>query len=179
MEQFPASEYVAAMCHSLKLDLCTAERRFYCEAVEMVQQARHQVIDVRELHRILFGSGVGAGVFRTSAVVDLRGVSFVTRDFPRYTAIPQLMFSFMRAYRKALMGDVTEEVVNFAALAWQIAANGRCIHPFMTGNTRLFLLIENHIRQVHGLPWTIGLRQKKDFDRFREAYKVYHADFFS
>jgi len=173
---FPPTEYVSAMQELLKLELSKLAFSDYCEAVAIVQKATETPLDIVALNQTLMATDMHAGEYRQSAVHTLRGSSLIERDLPRYTAVTKLMFSFKRAYKKALSGAVPDGVVNYEYLAWSVAANGRCLHPFRVGNTRLFMLVENHIRQVYGLPWRIDMCTKEKFDEFRNAYKKWHHE---
>jgi hypothetical protein len=175
---FPAGEYVALMSHLLDIHLTKSEQVAYCNAVTVIQQAGQRPVDIQNLHRVMLGEDRCAGMYRQGSVIDLRGVKVVKRDFPRHSAIPQLMYSFRRLYENALSGNYTSEVVNIAELAWIVGANGRCLHPFVLGNTRLFLLLENHVRQVYGLPWEVSFQQKQKFSAFRVMYRQRFCEYF-
>ncbi len=175
---FPSSAYVEAMVGVFNLTLTPIQFQDYCAAVEMVQSAGEKPVDLLRLHETLCASEATAGQYRESSVVALRGVKMVARPYPRGTAVRQLVFSFRQAYKRALRGEIPEEVLDIDAFAWQVAATGRCIRPFSVGNTRLFTLIENHIRQAHGLPWRIDFRDKEKFTTFRRLYMIRHAEFY-
>jgi hypothetical protein len=175
---FPAGEYVAIMSHQLGLQLSKKERVAYCDAVSIIQQAGHRPVDIQNLHRVMLGDDQCAGMYRQGSVMDLRGIQVVKRDFPRHTAIPQLMYSFRRLYENALSGNYTPEILNVAELSWIVGANGRCLHPFVVGNTRLFLLLENHVRQVNGLPWGVSFQEKQKFLAFRLMYRQRFCEYF-
>lgn len=160
------------------LTLTSKQLDDYCAAVMMIQSADKNSVDLVCLHKTLCARESTAGQYRTGTLFSLRGSMMVKRPYPRATAVSQLLFSFRQAYKRALRGEIPEEVVNIEALAWQVAATGRCIHPFSVGNTRLFTLIENHIRQAHGLPWRIDFCEKEKFDAFRRLYIIRHKEFY-
>ena len=175
---FPPSEYVQAMVSVFELTLTPIQFQDYCAAVEMIQCAGEKPVDINLLHETLCACEATAGLFREGPAVALRDLKLVERPYPRASAIDQLLFSFRQAYKRALRGEIPEEFLDIHTLAWQVAATGRCIHPFSVGNTRLFTLIENHIRQSHGLPWRIDFCEKDKFRNFRRLYMIRHAEFY-
>ncbi len=170
---FPPSEYVNQMQVLLGLPLTPITHADYCDAVMKVQQAGEKPLDPVRLHEVLCAGDAHAGEYRSGSVHKLVGTKMVERPLPRPTSIQKLMYSFKRAYGAALRGDIPSEIVNIEAFAWQVAAAGRCLHPFQCGNRQLFLLLENHIRQAHGLPWRIDVLDKDKFHTFRSSY-IFH-----
>lgn len=167
---FYPSEYVAVMSAQLGLSLTDVSRRAYVKAVEYVALAGAHPVKLSELHEVLMVGEPTAGQYR-QGVVFCPSTGAV-KKFPRATAIPQLLFRFNRAYRGALSQKLQlMDPVALATHAWLIAAGGRCLHPFVIGNTRLFCLIENHIRITMGLPWTTDFRPREQFYAFRAMYE--------
>jgi hypothetical protein len=172
------SRYVQHMIGELKLTLTAAQHASYLEAARFVAKAGKAPLDIPKLHELMLRDVGGGGKYREGVVLD--SVTCAVKMFPRATAVPQLMYRVKNAYRKALQPDVLGlDTSQREDMFWMIAANGRCLHPFEVRNTRLFCLVENHLRQTQGLPWRMGLRPQEQFRTFRERYKKENAEFYN
>ncbi len=172
MNKYPffPSEYVAVMAAHLNLSLTAESRKSYVNAVEYVALAGKRRINLQELHSVLMEGEPTAGQYRQSVVIC--AVTGRVKEFPQATTIPQLLYSFTTAYRNALSKKAGfQNPEQLETQAWLVAAGGRCLHPFVIGNTRLFCLIENHIRIQVGLPWTTCFRPQEQFHQLRAMYK--------
>jgi hypothetical protein len=69
---------------------------------------------------------------------------------------------------------MTEQQV--ALHASVVAAQIRCLHPCSMGNLELSVLITNHIRQVHGLPWTAETMSAHAFKAVRTLYRLHNCE---
>ena len=130
--------------------LSPAERSGYRAAAEHVQSDDAGVLNIATLHTLLNPHRAEAGV------VCL------------HDEVTEGITCFYRTYTQALQWRLTDELGNDSTtIDWYVAAFGRCIKPFAYGNAAVFYFVENHLLQVHGLPWRVTLISREFFQTFR------------
>jgi hypothetical protein len=130
--------------------LVAVERCGYRAAAAHVQSAGPEVLSIAKIHSLLNPHRKDAGVVHPR--------SEVTEGIKR----------FYCTYSKALQWRLSDEPERYrATVDWYVAAFGRCIKPFAYGSAAVFYLVENHLLQVHGLPWRIALMSQEFFETFR------------
>lgn len=125
---------------------------------------RNKTHDLLDCHALLFDPSPDAGKLRRSALLSDR---CQLRDYPHWRSLPTLVARcFWPLYTQAVAARVPDGIrpVDFA---WYIGALLRSIHPFVTGNLVLSVVIENQLRLLYGLPVSMALRPKAEFDSAR------------
>jgi hypothetical protein len=165
------SEFVFMMtratpqCRTLSREACACVKG----AAKYVQRAGQTPLNVQAVHTLLYPSLASAGRYRESMVVKLISGEYVPKVVPRTDMVVPLMTKFDTTYASALSGELPRTIgCKTRTLAWYIAAYGRCVYPFVSGNRLVFLLVENHLRQSLGLPWRTRLVPQRAFRHFAE-----------
>lgn len=173
---FFAGEYVDIKIAQRGLKLSRLERVNFVSAVKIVIEAgaTPKPLDVGHLHFTLTAGNVDAGKYREALVYDPR--LNMVKDLPHFRAIPTLMRRFHTSYRGILKNPLLLFGERLQEVIWMVAANGRCLHPFVIRNTDLFDLIEHHMSQVLGLPWQVEQVRKERFDYWKGEYKIQNKE---
>lgn len=163
--------------HCLKLS--PMDEVHYLTAVKMVLDAgkKRKPFDPLKLHQTMFRGHDFAGKYRNGVVFDSR--TGAIKHFPVSRFIPELMYSFRSAYKKALRLNHNMSERQLAFQAWLVGSQIRCLHPFSMGDNKMSYLLTNHIRQVHGLPWTIEMESPHVFKAVRTLYRVWNSEYYS
>lgn len=158
-------QFAKKLIKNLKLKLEPNAKADLMAGIEYVRGMVGCEIDVRDVHSILTASTAvfASGQFRTTPVLASDGC---LRNYPNPAIVPALMERFQVRYREVLSGELVAEFTP-VHVAWQFGAFGRCVHPFATHNTIVFLLVENHIRLTFGLDLQPNLVTKDFFQQFR------------
>ena len=123
------------------------ERRGYKAVSELVRSADYKPLNICEIHALLNPGRHYAGIIRQGDE-EAAGVQ-----------------RFYRTYASALKWNIGQDSV---IIDWFIGAFGRCMRPFEDGNAAVFFFVENHLLQVHDLPWREKPLPHEVFLDFRE-----------
>ena len=156
-------------------------RRARIHAANLVRYAGVEPLSVESLHGVLMGSDRSDYRQQTAEVIFHAG-RIVDGDFPRASAVPQLMLQAFTPMYEIVFKTALAEWFK-AEVAWKIYAIGFCIQPFARESEVLFRLLQNHVRQTHGLRWQTRLfSAQMEYEQVCEfranVFKPTYAEFY-